>query len=194
MITIEQSVADTILGNPMGTATINGKDYRIEQPTTATLIMVSALISQLPEIDPDTPREKIIPTLMTAATDCEPLGRVAATLILGAKRIRQKPIITIDTPTTERRWSWRHFRKIDKQVTKQTPVFEIDYVAQEVLENMNPEQLNEFISNALSEAHLADFFVLTTSLRTKSLLSPTREVGETTAYGLPSEAGQSIGK
>lgn len=194
MITIEQSVADTILGNPIGTASINGKDYRIEPPTTATLIMVSALISQLPGIDPETPHEQIIPTLMTAAADCEPLGRIAATLILGAKRIRQEPIITIDNPATERRWSWRHFRKIEKQVKRQIPVFEIDYVAQEVLENMNPEQLNEFISKALSEAHLADFFVLTTSLRTKNLLTPTREVDETTAYGQPSEAGQSIGK
>lgn len=194
MITIEQSVADTILGNPIGTASINGKDYRIEPPTTATLIMVSALISQLPGIDPETPHEQIIPTLMTAAADCEPLGRIAATLILGAKRIRLEPIITIDTPATERRWSWRHFRKIEKQVKRQIPVFEIDYVAQEVLENMNPEQLNEFISKALSEAHLADFFVLTTSLRTKNLLTPTREVDETTAYGQPSEAGQSIGK
>ena len=194
MITIEQSVADTILGNPIGTASINGKDYRIEPPTTATLIMVSALISQLPGIDPETPHEQIIPTLMTAAADCEPLGRIAATLILGAKRIRQEPIITIDTPATERRWSWRHFRKIEKQVKRQIPVFEIDYVAQEVLENMNPEQLNEFISKALSEAHRADFFVLTTSLRTKNLLTPTREVDETTAYGQPSEAGQSIGK
>lgn len=194
MKTIEQSAADTILGNPIGTMTIDGKTYTIESPTTATLIMVSALISQLPEIDPDTPRENIIPTLMAAATDCEALGKIAATLILGAKRIKQQPITTMPTLKMERRWSWRHFRKIDTQTTMQTPVFEVDYVANKILENMNPGELHEFISSTLAEAHLADFFVLTTSLRTKSLLTPTREVDKTTAYGHQSEAGQNIGK
>lgn len=193
MKTIEQSVADTILGNPIGTVTIDGKDYRVAPPTTATLIMVSALISQLPEIDPATPREKIIPTLMEAATDCEVLGKIAATLILGAKRIKQQPITTIAIPGVERRWSWKRLRKVDKPTTKLTPIFEIDYIAEKVLENMHPGELHEFISTTLTEAHLADFFVLTTSLRTKSLLTPTREVGKTTAYGLQSEAGQNTG-
>lgn len=193
MNTIEQSVADTILGNPIGTMTIDGKTYTIESPTTATLIMVSALISQLPEIAPNTPRDNIIPTLLAAATDCEVLGKIAATLILGAKRIKLQPITTVKTPGIERRWSWRRLRKIDTPTTTQTPIFEVDYVANKILESMNPGELHEFISNTLAEAHLADFFVLTTSLRTKSILTPTREVGETTAYGLQSEAGQNTG-
>lgn len=193
MKTIEQLAADTILDNSIGTVTIDGKEYEVKSPTTATLIMVSALISQLPEIDPNTPHEDLIPTLMTAAPDCEILGRIAATLILGAKYIKQQPITTVTTYNVERKWSWRHFRKVDKMVATQLPMFEVDYVADRILENMNAKELHEFINQVLTEAHLADFFVLTTSLRTKSLLTPTREVGETTAYGDLSEAGQNTG-
>lgn len=193
MKTIEQLAADTILDNPIGTVTIDGKEYQVKSPTTATLIMVASLISQLPEIDPNTPNEDLIPTLMAAAPDCEVLGKIAATLILGAKYIKQQPITTITTYTVERKWSWRHFRKVDKMVAIHTPVYEVDHVANRILENMNPQELHEFINQTLTEAHLADFFVLTTSLRTKSLLTPTREVGETTAYGDLSEAGQNTG-
>lgn len=190
--TIEQQAAATILEKPIGEVTMAGKKYQIAPPTTATLIMVSGLISELPQIDPDTPDTQVLPAILEAAKDCGTLGQIAATIILGAKRIKEHPMTTIDTYDVERKWSWRHLRRVEK-ITKTTlPAFERDHLAGIILDEMTPAELHEFIMATLSEANLADFFVLTTSLRTKSLLTRT-EVGETTASGLSSEAGLNIG-
>lgn len=191
--TIEYLAAQTILENSLGTITIGKKSYEIPNPTTGTLIMVSALISDLPEIDPDTPKEQFISTLIKAAGECNALGQIAATIVLGAKRIKEHPATTIETTEYKRRWSWRRLKFIERPEITITAVFERDYLAEQILDSMNPAELHEFIDHALSEAHLADFFVLTTSLRTKSILTPTREVGETTASGDSSEAGLNIG-
>lgn len=189
---IEQHAAATILENPIGQITVAGKLYQIAPPTTATLIMVSGLISELPQINPDTPDAEILQVIIGSAKDCSALGQIAATIILGAKRIKEYPMTTIDTYNVERRWSWRRFRKVEK-VTKSTiAVFERDYIADIILEEMTPAALHDFLMTTLAEAHLADFFVLTTSLRTKNLLEKT-EVDKTTASGHSSEDGQSTG-
>lgn len=190
--TIENKAAATILENPIATIEIGGKQYEVAPPTTATLIMVSSLISELPEINPDMPDTEILPAILSAAKDCEALGQIAATIILGAKKIKQYPMTTVDTYHVERKWSWRHFRKVEKVISTPIGVFERDYIADIILEEMTPASLHEFLIATLSEAHLADFFVLTTSLRTKSLLERT-EVDETTASGLSLEDGSSIG-
>lgn len=190
---IEQNVAATILEQPIGTITIDGKTFEIPAPTTATLIMVANHIADLPELDTEVSKEEFIPRVMAAAADAHALGQIAATLVLGAKRIKEHPLTTITKYTTTRKWSWRYFRKVEKVEAHDVSVFEQDYFAQKILDGMTPRALNEFISGALSEAHLADFFVLTTSLRTKSILTPTREVGETTASGASSGAGLNIG-
>lgn len=192
--TIQQRTADTILQNPIGSVTIGEQTYEIEAPTTGTLIMISALASELPQLDPDTPREEFVSALIKAAGESESLGQIAATIILGAKRIKQNPIITLTTTEYRRKWSWRKFRFIDVPEIIPTPIYERDYVADHILDNMTPHDLKGLIDFALSEAHLADFFVLTTSLRTtKNLLNPTREVGKATASGHSSEAGLNIG-
>lgn len=189
---IETKVADTILEQPIGQLTVDGTTYNIEPPTTATLIMVSELISQLPDIDPETPHDKVIPAVLAAAADADVLGKIAATFLLGARRIKEHPITTIEIKSVERRWSWRHMRRIDRPKTTSIAVFERDHLAERILTRMTPKDLNEFISAAISEAYIADFFVLTTSLHTKSLIKPTREV-ETTASGHSSEAGLNTG-
>lgn len=189
---IEQQAAATILERPIATVTIAGKPYEVAPPSTATLIMVSSLISELPEIDPNTPDSEILPTILGAAKECGTLGQIAATIILGAKRIKQHPLITVDTYNVVRKWSWRRFRRVEKVVSSPIGVFERDHIADIILEEMTPAALHEFLMATLSEAHLADFFVLTTSLQAKSLLKKS-EVEETTASGLSSEAGSSIG-
>lgn len=191
--TLEQQAAATILEQPIGEITVAGMKYQIAPPTTATLIMVSALISELPEIDPETTDTAVLAETLRIAKDCDALGQIAATIILGAKRIKEHPIKTIDTYATEKKWSWRHFKRVEK-ITKTTlPVFERDYIAGVILEEMTPAALHEFLMATLAEAGIADFFVLTTSLQTKNLLART-EVGETTASGLSSEGGLNIGK
>lgn len=186
--TIEQKAGATILQEPIASVTIAGKTYQVPPPTIATLIMVSSLISELPEINPDTPTVEILPTILEAAKDCGSLGQIAATIILGAKRIKQYPMTTVDTYNIARKWSWKHCRRIEKVVSTTVGVFERDYIAEHILQEMTPAELHEFVMAALAEAHLADFFVLTTSLHTKSLLKRT-EVEETTVSGPSSEAG-----
>lgn len=191
--TIQTAAANTILQNSIGKVTIGDITYEIEPPTTGTLIMVSALVSELPEIDPETPKEKYISTLINAAGECGTLGQIAATIILGAKRIKNHPTTIIRTYEFIKRWSWRKFKFIKVSQPVETPIYERDYIADQILDNMTMREIKDFIDHALSEAHLADFFVLTTSLRTKSLLNPTREVEKTIASGHLSEAGLNIG-
>lgn len=181
---IERKAADTILQNNLGSITIEGIEYEIEPPTTATLIMVSALIGELPDIEVDPEGKDFIAVVLGAARESESLGQIAATLVLGAKRIKEHPLTTIDIYEIKKRWSWRKFRKQSRAEKKPVQVYERDYLAEKILTGMTAKELHEFVGDILTEAHLADFFVLTTSLKEKSLLTPKREVEKTTASGL----------
>lgn len=182
--TIEQKAASAILELPIAKVTLGGDTYEVAPPSTATLIMVSSLISELPEVSPDTTDSEVLPTILGIAKDSGVLGRIAATLILGARRIKEHPMTTVEAWVTARKWSWRHFRKVEKDSTVSTAVFERDHLAGIILEEMTPAGLHDFLMTVLTEAHLADFFVLTTSLQTKNLLKARREVETTTAPGL----------
>ena len=164
--TLEHRVAKTILQQPIGELTIDGTTYEIPAPTTATLIAVSGLISQLPALNINQPDEELTAEVLERAKDCVPLGQIAATLILGAKRIKEHK-------KQHRRW-W-HFLK------KQQPL-DFDRLAERILDNCTAKQLRDLIFNILEEAGLADFFVLTTSLHTKNILRRT-EVERTTVPG-----------
>lgn len=190
---IEQKVADTILQNSLGSVVVDGKEYQIEPPTTGTLIMVSSLIPELPQVTSEIESEDFIPQLLESAKDCNAIGLIVATLILGAKKIKEQPFTTITGLEYKKKWSWRKLRKIEVPIPKLVPVYERDYLAEKILDSMTAEELRELIKLILSEGCLADFFLLTTFLRTKNILTPTREVVETTAFGDLSEAGQNIG-
>lgn len=162
--TIEQRVAKTILQRPIGSLTIDGATYEIPAPTTATLIGISGLISQLPEFDSSQSDEELTADMLEKAKHCRPLGQIAAILILGAKRIKEH----------KRKW-WEFWKRHQP--------LEVDTLTDRILDNCTASQLREVIFDILKEAELADFFVLTTSLRTKSILTPTREVEKTTVSG-----------
>ena len=82
--TIEQTVAETILEQPFEVK-VGEKSYQVAPASTATLILVSEAISQLPHIALDT--EKVVEETLSIAKDCRILGDIAAILILGAKSI-----------------------------------------------------------------------------------------------------------
>lgn len=176
-MTTEQKVATTILEEPIGEVTIEGKTYSIPAPTTATLIMVSGLISELPEFDVTQSNEQLYLEILSKAKDGKALGQIAATLILGAKRIKaQNPI-------------WRRI------FSRQKAEYRVKNLAAKILNNSTPKALRELIQALIAESGITDFFLLTTSLHAKSITRPTREVGETTtASGPSSEAGPNIGK
>lgn len=166
--TIEEQVADTILQQP-DEITIGGRTYPIGQPTPATLIMVSGLVSQLPEMDANA--DNILIEVLAKAKDCRIIGKVLAALILGAKRIKENHKIKVEH--TGKRWSWKHFRFVSNKPTYES---EYQYLSKQVLDECTVEELRELITKRLLNMQVADFFGITTSLCVANLLKATKEV------------------
>lgn len=178
--TIESKVAITILEEHIGEITLDGKAYTIPAPTTATIIAASALISTLPEFDLTVRDEELPAEVLKHGAHGKTLAQIAATLMLGAKRIKERHIVEVQTGT-ERRWSLRHFKRIEKPIT--THKTELVALTEKILDNCTTAQLREITFALIKEGGLDDFFILTTSLHAKNQLTPTREVDKTTAYG-----------
>lgn len=171
--TFEQRVADTILqgATTRKTFDVEGFSFTITDPTPATLMMISAEISQLPKVNLQA--ENILQEVLTIAKDTHMLGRIAAILILGAKRIKQHNTIT--TAKRKRVWSWRKFKKVERNYSLKT-IEEIDWLSNYILDNLTIKTLAAFISARLSEMQIGDFFGLTTSLSAVNTLKATKEV------------------
>lgn len=109
--TLEQQVVDTILQRKTTSLEIDGRTYEIPAPTPATIMLVSEETSKMPLINKET-KSIFLETLRTAR-DCKAIGRIAAILVLGAKRIRENHQVVIsetkngagdvsDSPSTRR--------------------------------------------------------------------------------------------
>lgn len=168
--TLEQQVVDTILQRKTTSLEIDGRTYEIPAPTPATLMMVSEETYNMPDIN-QAPKSILNETLRTAM-DCKALGRIAAILVLGAKRIRENHRVKI---SQIKKWSWRKFRFITEAKTQS----EVDYIADRILEELSPQTLNEAITKRLLEMQVGDFFGLTTSLSATNILRATKEVEQT---------------
>lgn len=170
--TIEKKAADTVL-ETADVVTVGGREYHIAPPTAGTLIMVSALVSQLPIVHRDT--DNALYEVIAAAKDSKVIGQIAATLILGAKRVKEHRRITVAATRYYTRWSWRKLRNewVEKQTN--TEVYEKDYLADSLLNDMTVKELNDIIVKRLGGSQFGDFFVLTTSLSEVNLLRRTRE-------------------
>lgn len=164
-MTIEQMVAETVLEKPFDVK-VGEKTYQVAHASTATLILVSEAISQLPHISIDT--EKIVEESLSVAKDCRILGDVAAILILGAKNITEKKKVP---QIKEKRYLCGLIRR---QYTEEVEVI-IDRKAElsrELLEDVSPKELNLIVSQTLSRMQIADFFGITTFLIELNLLHP----------------------
>ena len=181
--TLEQVVAETILqaSTTGSTITIDGQEYTITDPTPATLMMVSSEVSKLPKVDMGS--ENILFEVLRTARDMQPIGRIAAILILGAKRIREDSEQGEDkggsTPTTRRNGWFSFLTNNNKEAVQKRS--ELDTLAQKCLETVTIRTLSAFIGKRLSEMQVGDFFGLTTSLSAVNLLKTTKEVE--TAHG-----------
>lgn len=178
--TVESKVAMTILEEHIGEIVLDGKTYTIPAPTTATIIAASALISTLPEFDLTVRDDELPAEVLKHGQHGKTLARIAATLMLGAKRIKEHHIVEVQTGA-ERRWSWRHFKHVEKPTTIR--MTEVDLLTEKILDNCTIARLREITFALVKEGGLDDFFILTTSLHAKNLLAPTRGVDKTTAYG-----------
>ena len=170
--TIEKKVADTVL-ETADTIKVGDREYQIAPPTAGTLIMVSSIASTLPIVHKDT--NNALYEVLATAKDSRVIGRIAAVLILGAKRVKERHRIVVPTADFYERWSWRKFRK--EWTVKQTTieVDETDHLSECLLDDMTVKELNDIIVKRLGGSQFGDFFVLTTSLSEVNLLRRTRE-------------------
>lgn len=151
MHSVEKSVSDAILQHKQK-VTICGRTYEVAPPTPATLIMASEYIAELPKIDA---KGNIVSAVLTSAKDARSLGKIVATLILGAKRINLGKKVRVGL-----------FKKRS----------ELEWLAQHLLENMTTQELAKVVTERLADMQIGDFFGLTTSLAGVSLTRPTKEV------------------
>lgn len=171
--TTEERVAQTILQQPM-VIHVGDNDYSVAPPSTATLILVSAAVSRLPilELNP----EKIVQGVLHNAKDCEVVGEIIATLILGAKHVND-PVKTKRKCRCSILFGLIHYNRNKKvRETKR------EQLSRELLENLTPRELQDNLAKILATMQIGDFFGLTTFLNEINQTRPTKVV-EPTAPG-----------
>lgn len=171
--TIERQVSDSVLQAQTETITIAGREYRYGRPTVATVIMVSSLVSQMPEVNTDINNAELTAEVLRVARDSSVIGEIAATLILGAKRVQE---IT-EAPRKAHKTHWWTFRK--RNDAKSQPN-EYEALARDILLEMDAEEVSKMIVKNLSNLQLGSFFAITASLAEANVLKSTKSEAENT--------------
>ena len=166
MESIEKKVTDAILQRASLSIEIEGKEYPIAPAT--------------PEVRSDV--DNILFETLRTARDCKVVGKIVATLILGAKRIKEHRTLTIEKVSSSRRFSWRKLRFINEVKKDIEVISELEYLSTLILENCSPATIGQVVSQRIIDMGLSDFFGLTTSLSEANLLKSTKEV-EATQFG-----------
>lgn len=164
MKTIEERTAETILQQPKAVE-IDGKCYEIAPPTTATLILVSGMISRLPqfgELDKLQGEDMLFHALANAK-DCEKVAEIAAVMIVGAKEYKKSHLQSLLQQSQKQSLLRRIFRKESL----------FDKVKNAVL-NSSPKKLDEIIGVCLQGMQVQDFFLVTTFLNKVNLTKQTK--------------------
>jgi hypothetical protein len=161
--TIEQKVASAILEKPIGKIEIDGRVYNIAPPSTATLILISEIISTLPIVE-KVPKDQILYSVLHNAKYFKALGEMAAILILGANHLVE-----------EREIPQPRILGIIPRKPKKVLVDAKAELAEKLM-YIRPSILNDCILNRLQDMEVVDFFVITTSLSEANILKPTKEV------------------
>ena len=177
METLEKKVADAILERASDSITIEGKEYPIAPPTTGTLILISSLVSTMPIVNKDA--KNALYEVLCTAKDLSVIGKIAATLILGAKRIKEQRKVCNTKTEQHKHWSWRKFRRVTDTTTKSEEVLEVDYLAEKLLDEVTTQTLNNIIVKRLGESQFGDFFVLKKTQTTNNNKENTNENKDT---------------
>ena len=183
---IEKRVVDTVLERQTDTLNIDGREYPLAPPTLGTIIMVSELVATLPRFNME--QQNLLYEIMKEARNCQTLGKIAAVLILGAKRVKENRKVPIgrmeEIPAKTGSYFSRIFRSRVRKARSKETIAEVDKLAETVLMEVSPATLQDILSRRLIDMQIADFFALTTSLTTRAnQIKPTREVVEATASG-----------
>ncbi len=147
------TVADTILQEKVSVA-LGGASYEVAPPSIATLILCSEDIALLP-FKEQWNRENIVLETLREAKYCRPLGRIIATLILGAQVVQTKPC----------RWLW--WKNGERKRNR---------LARRILETSTPQEVNAALAKILQTLQVGDFFGLTISLIEINITKPTKEM------------------
>ena len=157
---IESKVANTILQRPQAIK-IGDKTYQVAPPSTATLIIVSELVAQMPNIKLDS--EDVMSESLKIAKDCKVIGGIVSVLILGAKKPKKKK--------ADKWFSW--FKPVKDTRSE---------LAEEILECLTPIELNALVQKLLSGMEISFFFGISTFLIGINLTKETK-VEETIQSG-----------
>jgi hypothetical protein len=175
MDNLEKLVTDTILQRASESIVIDGVEYPITPPTPATIILISKFASTLPVVNRSA--DNILYEVLVTAKDCSVIGKIAATLLLGAKRVKENRHVYLEETTEKRRWSWAKMSYIvEKTTTTIDKGLELDYFAERILDEVTTETLLRIVSKRLGMMQIGDFFELTTSLSEANQLKRTKEV------------------
>lgn len=165
--TLEKRVVDAILERPAEVIEIDGEKFPIAPPTVATLMLVSELVADMPMTAKDT--DNVLIEVLATAKDMAVIGKIAAVLILGAKRVAEK---RSRVAKVSWHWSWRCMGRKPVTVLES----EVDWLARRVLEEVSPSVLMKVLTKRLLQMGVTDFFGITTSLSEANQLRKTREV------------------
>ena len=156
--TIESKVASAILERPIATIELDGVTYNIAPPSIATLILVSEIVSTLPQVEPIS-RDNITSFVLHNAKDYRILGAKGLTNTVTRKVIRKRFFGLIKSETEET-------VTIDRKAE----------LSKIILDNIRPSVMLNIIIRRLNDLEIGDFFGITTSLSEINLLKPTKEV------------------
>ena len=166
--TVEQIVAAAILEKANTEIEIGGEVYKIADPTTATLILVSEIVSTLPVVE-RVPKEQRVYSVLHYAKDYKPLGDICALLILGAQGLTEEKEIIEEK---------RIFRLFKHRTTRKVVINKQAELSRLILDNLRPSVIYDCIISRLNDMEVGSFFAITTSLSEANILKPTKEVVE----------------
>ncbi|MBR5271793.1 MAG: hypothetical protein IKU25_00510 [Clostridia bacterium] len=182
MESIEKKVTDAILQRASDSIEIEGVKYGIAPATPATLILISEMVASFPDFDSDS--ENMLKEVLKTAKDLSVIGRIAAVLILGAKRLKEHRLVTVERQVVSKRFSLRKFGFVKCNKIVKDEVEEVERLSELILDNCDNSNLRNIIMSRLVDMQVLDFFAITTSLSVANHLKPTREVEATaTAFG-----------
>lgn len=167
-MTIEQKVSREILQKPEEIK-VGDRTYLFYPPSTATLIMASEAVSELPKLELD--KENIVSETLRVAKDCRKIGEILAIFLLGAKRIRE------EEKTAQNGWKGLIRRSFGRGRHNA-----VDELASRLLEELSPKELQSLAVQLITRMQTIDFFGLITFLIESNMIRPTKVI-ETTASG-----------
>lgn len=167
-MTIEQKVSREILQKPEEIK-VGGRTYLFYPPSTATLIMASEAVSELPKLELD--KENIVSETLRVAKDCRKIGEILAIFLLGAKRIRE------EEKTAQNGW-----KGLIRRLFGRGRHNAVDELASRLLEELSPKELQSLTVQLITRMQTIDFFGLITFLIESNMTRPTKVI-ETTASG-----------